>query len=103
MGDDDEEEPKMRVDTYEGDRAAPSEALAHTLGKRHGKGVATFPNGDVFEGTYVEGVRSGPGKYYFGGKEQPKATYEGMYEANKKCGQGTMVYPDGTKVRLSPR
>ncbi len=51
------------------------------------------------QGSYEKGARHGPGKYYFGGEESPKATYDGMYANNQKSGPGTMVYPDGTKVR----
>ena len=40
------------IGTYEGDRHP--ESLA-----RHGKGKTTLPNGDTYDGDYVDGVRSG--------------------------------------------
>ena len=97
MGDDDGA-PPQGIGTYEGGRAEPNAELAHTYGKREGFGTATFPNGDVYEGDYVNGMRHGKGTYYFGGKESPKATYTGAYVENVKTGKGTMLYPDKTKV-----
>jgi hypothetical protein len=87
----DEEETPKGIGTYTGARNDAKE--------REGQGVATYPNGDVYDGSYVAGARSGFGTYYFGGKEGAKATYVGEYAANKKCGQGKMTYPDGTTVR----
>ena len=64
-------------------------------GKRHGQGVATHKNGDVYTGSYVHGQRQGQGVYTFkaGGR------YEGGYHRNKKDGKGTMTYANGTSYR----
>jgi len=40
---------------YEGERNEDEQ--------RHGKGKATLPNGDVYEGQYVNGKRHGEGTY----------------------------------------
>ena len=37
--------------TYEGDR--------NEEGERHGFGIATLPNGDVYKGNYANGKRNG--------------------------------------------
>lgn len=70
---------------------------------------ATFPNGDVYTGSYVQGVRAGAGKYvYSGGKPAeegddpppPSAVYEGTWKKNSKSGLGVMQYapmPGGAK------
>jgi radial spoke head protein 1 len=52
MGDKDEG-PSIGV--YEGDRNGDKQ--------RHGRGKNTFPNGDVYEGQYVNGRRYGEGTY----------------------------------------
>ena len=41
-----------------------------------GKGTATYPNGDIYDGEFVEGVRQGKGKYTYGTGEKPDR-YEG--------------------------
>ena len=69
---------------YEGERDA--------AGRRHGSGVATHKNGDVYSGGYKVGLRHGSGKYVFAMGGQ----YEGGYHSNKKDGDGTMSYPDGS-------
>ncbi len=43
-----------------------------------GKGVATYPNGDVYDGEFSQGVRQGKGKYTYGQGENPDR-YEGSY------------------------
>ena len=42
---------------YDGDR--------NEAGERHGNGRAILPNGDIYEGTYVNGNRHGTGTYKF--------------------------------------
>ena len=75
------------VPGYEGER--------DEKGKRHGQGVATHKNGDVYTGGYKHGLRHGKGSYVFkaGGK------YEGGYHRNKKDGMGVMTYADGSVYR----
>ena len=65
-----------------------------------GTGKATYPNGDSYEGPFVNGVRAGKsGKYTYA---QPKAgedgipvesdVYEGPWENNLKHGIGKQTY-----------
>lgn len=42
----------------------------------------------------MDGQRSGHGVYIF---KASKAQYHGQYVSNKKQGNGTMYYPDGSK------
>lgn len=63
-----------------------------------GPGIAGYPNGDTFEGTYLGGKRHSVGKYTF---TKSDAVYEGNYTNNQKAGFGTMIYPDkGTYTGL---
>jgi len=54
-----------------------------------GDGRAFYLNGDTYEGTFVEGVRSSKGVYKFA---KTGDSYEGFYELNKKQGFGKMTY-----------
>lgn len=80
-----EEGPSIGV--YEGER--------NEVGERHGKGKNTFPNGDLFEGTYANGKRNGYGIY----KWKSGARYVGEYKDNLRSGQGFFIYPDGSKYK----
>ena len=75
MGDD---EGEVKLYTYEGARAdgETTEAAAGEepkvltqtvtlLGERAGDGVATFPNGDTYTGSFASGLRSGLGAYTY--------------------------------------
>jgi len=57
-----------------------------------GEGKANYVNQDTYDGTFVEGVRSGKGLYTF---KKNGDTYEGFYELNKKQGFGKMTYMSG--------
>eukprot|EP00730_Choanoeca_flexa_P006201 TRINITY_DN12103_c0_g2_i1.p1 TRINITY_DN12103_c0_g2~~TRINITY_DN12103_c0_g2_i1.p1 ORF type:complete len:217 (+),score=31.25 TRINITY_DN12103_c0_g2_i1:34-684(+) len=80
-----DEDAGPSIGTYEGDRHPDTQV-------RHGKGKATLPNGDKYEGDYVDGQRHGKGVYQF----KNGTRYEGEYTNNKKHGQGTFYYPDGS-------
>ena len=47
----------MNSKSYEGDRNENEE--------RHGKGIAHLPNGDIYEGEYVNGKRHGKVRFRF--------------------------------------
>jgi len=49
--------PRLQKYVYEGEKKDGDATL------QHGKGKATYPNGDVYEGEYQEGKRHGQGTY----------------------------------------
>ena len=55
-----------------------------------GRGVATYPNGDIYDGDFKEGHRTGKGTYTYSSKgtEEAKDTYVGDWVKNKKHGIG---------------
>lgn len=102
------------------------EGARNENGERHGHGKARLPNGDVYEGNYEFGkrhgqVRSEPrprvlctASLFWGPlrtrpchclslcpqgiyKFKSGAQYIGEYFRNKKHGQGTFIYPDGSR------
>jgi radial spoke head protein 1 len=61
--------------------------------------VATYPNGDIYDGYFKEGVRhTGEGQTgtytynKYGTEEGPKDTYKGSWANNDKNGIGVQVY-----------
>ena len=63
----------------------------------NGKAVATYPNGDTYDGYFTEGLRHGENGLYTytsKGTEDAKDTYRGAWEENKKHGIGKQVYTD---------
>eukprot|EP00933_Yihiella_yeosuensis_P026510 TRINITY_DN20591_c0_g1_i4.p1 TRINITY_DN20591_c0_g1~~TRINITY_DN20591_c0_g1_i4.p1 ORF type:complete len:269 (-),score=73.34 TRINITY_DN20591_c0_g1_i4:74-880(-) len=85
MGDDEEErEPKYEL--YEKGSDKPREDGSQ---KFTGEGKAIFLNGDIYEGSYVDGLRAGKGSYTF---KKNGDSYEGHYEENRKHGFGKMTY-----------
>lgn len=95
------------IGTYEGER--------NEFGERHGKGVATHPNDDMYKGEYKGGYRNGKGIYLWAyrgmkyegeyvdgwreGNGKMKYTngtiYEGQWHLGRREGQGKMVFPNG--------
>ena len=51
--------------------------------------TASYPNGDIYEGDYVDGIRHGRGIYRFAASGDK---YEGSWVNNNKHGLGTMTY-----------
>ena len=119
QGDEEDAGPKY---IYEGERAegatiditageAPKVMTKplQLLGERSGTGKATFPQGDVYEGSYAGGLRDGQGKYSYaapppGEDEEPKpplGEYDGRWVAGEKSGTGTMMYASGAKYQGS--
>ena len=113
------DEEEVKVYAYEGERVTPGEIVPVTagedpkvltkdvelLGARSGEGKATFPNGDVYQGGFADGSRSGLGSYSYAAAapaedEEPKppiAAYEGKWSAGEKDGVGLMTYESGAK------
>mmetsp|Transcript_41083 Transcript_41083/g.89772 ORF Transcript_41083/g.89772 Transcript_41083/m.89772 type:complete len:220 (-) Transcript_41083:87-746(-) len=56
-----------------------------------GMGKAAYPNGDIYEGQFVDGKRVGKGSYrYINGD-----VFEGTFADNKKTGLGRLTYAAG--------
>ena len=81
----------------------------------HGKGVYCYENGDIFDGGWIHGRRSGVGSYKFAngdlyvgewkkGFKEGKGSlkfingdeYIGEWKENKRCGRGKYKSKDGT-------
>ena len=69
------EEQKYTLTTEKG------EVLNYSAGFS-GKGIAVYPNGDIYDGEFVDGVRQGKGKYTYGTGENPDK-YEGLWHKNE--------------------
>lgn len=81
----DDKQESSSIGVYEGSRNADK--------LRHGRGKNTFPNGDVYEGQYVNGKRYGEGSYTW----KQGHSYVGSFQDNQRHGQGVFTYPDGSK------
>mmetsp|Transcript_35923 Transcript_35923/g.40863 ORF Transcript_35923/g.40863 Transcript_35923/m.40863 type:complete len:225 (+) Transcript_35923:44-718(+) len=57
----------------------------------NGKGTAQYPNGDIYEGFYAQGLRAGHGIYKYANGD----SYEGAWANNDKHGIGKMKYNAG--------
>ena len=65
-------------------------------GKRHGEGVFTCADGGVtYSGGWQLGQRHGAGKLTY--SDSPLSYYDGQWENDVKCGEGTQIYPSGNK------
>lgn len=64
----------------------------------NGIGTMTFPNGDVFEGSWIDGCMDGEGVYRFydANKDKFSSEYSGTFRKNIMDGQGKRVYADKT-------
>ena len=54
-----------------------------------GKAVASYPNGDVYDGDFADGIREGRGTYRYGKNGD---IYYGEWFENLKHGIGKMIY-----------
>ena len=64
--------------------------------KYNGSGTITYNNGDTFTGSWVNGLKSGPGKFT---KFDTGITIEGEWKAGKKNGIITFTLKDGTTIQ----
>ena len=64
-------------------------------GRKHGKGVKTWPNGDRYQGDFVEDRKEGFGTYTWGRGAWAGERYEGDYVADRRHGFGTYRWPSG--------
>jgi hypothetical protein len=64
-------------------------------GRKHGRGVKTWPNGDRYEGEFVADHREGYGSYTWGGGAWQGERYDGEYVADRRQGYGIYWWPSG--------
>jgi radial spoke head protein 1 len=67
-------------------------------GEKNGQGVATYGNGDMYDGEWEKDMRQGVGRYTYVASD---ATYEGEWAKNLKHGAGTVVLNSGIKLKGS--
>ena len=58
------------------------------------KGIVEFPNGDRYEGEFIQGKFHGFGRFYC---HQNGNKYSGQWDNNEKHGQGSLQKPNGEK------
>jgi len=80
--DDDTGVPKYTFQTENGETKSMSRGYT-------GKAVANYPNGDVYDGAFVDGIREGEGTYRYGKNGD---IYIGEWIKNLKHGIGKMIY-----------
>lgn len=68
-----------------------SEGVTGTSSRDYNKeGHAVYPNGDQYHGEYVNGERTGKGKYLYANGDR----YQGAFDCNKKHGIGRFTTKD---------
>lgn len=69
----------------------------------NGKGLATYKNGDTYDGYFKDGVRNGEGTYTYAasGTEEVKDTYKGQWVNNLKHGIGKQKYTKNAATGLA--
>jgi hypothetical protein len=64
-------------------------------GRKHGKGVKTWPNGDRYDGEFFEDRLEGFGAYSFGRGPWAGERYEGDYANDRRHGYGVYRWATG--------
>ena len=62
-------------------------------GKMEGWGKITFPDGEEYEGEWLNGMKHGRGRVIFANGEE----YIGQWDRNRREGLGSYTFPDGEK------
>ena len=62
-----------------------------------GRATASYPNGELYDGYFLDGIREGRGKYNYTNGDK----YDGEWKQNMKHGIGKMVY-DAVQTRNYP-
>ncbi len=65
------------------------------MGRKHGRGVKVWPNGDSYNGQFDEDRKHGRGVYTWGRGRNEGERYDGEYRDDKRHGQGTYRWPNG--------
>lgn len=58
-----------------------------------GEGFYYWPDGRIFEGTFVDGKKQGKGRFFWKNGQ----VYEGEFKMDECNGVGTLFYPDGKR------
>jgi MORN repeat len=64
-------------------------------GRKHGKGEKRWPNGDSYEGEFVEDRKEGYGAYTWGTAPWTGERYEGEFASDRRQGFGVYRWPSG--------
>lgn len=64
-------------------------------GKKHGRGVKTWPNGDRYEGEFADDFKHGTGRYAWGRGPWQGESYEGAYRLDRRHGFGVYRWASG--------
>jgi len=64
-------------------------------GMKHGEGVKQWPNGDRYEGGFVNDRKQGVGRYAWGRGQWEGERYEGAYLLDRRHGFGVYRWPSG--------
>ena len=81
----DDDGPKYVFITENGEKKTTSRGYTS-------KACANYPNGDIYEGYYIDGIREGRGIYRYAASGEK---YDGEWIQNYKHGIGRMNYQDG--------
>ena len=68
---------------------------AFKAGRKHGKGVKTWPNGDRYEGEFAADHKAGYGSYGWGRGPWEGERYDGSFAADRREGYGIYWWPSG--------
>src|SRR5574341_864643 len=75
---------------------------AFKAGRKHGRGVKTWPNGDRYEGEFAHDAKSGYGVYEWGRGPWQGERYEGDFVEDRRHGYGMYWWPYGDDVYAGP-
>ncbi len=76
-------------------KTAVYEGSYNSKGEKHGEGVMTWSNGDIFQGCFENDKRCGHGTIEFNGVNQDGGEYVGEWRDDKMHGNGTRRYTNG--------
>lgn len=66
-------------------------------GRKHGRGVKSWPNGDRYEGGFFEDHKHGSGTYTWGAGPWRGERYSGQYRLDRRGGYGVYEWPGGDR------